>query len=164
LTLDECAKRNGVASGALDVGVDPSGALAASGGDAPVNITPLPTAPVGPAPSVPATPVPPPTAPAPGAALPPVTATPVTRTPTGLAGACLRQEGGGWTRLSGEMTLNACVQALYAGRCTHSGAAYGRWITQTLRAVPGRIEVSSNNRDFRPLVEQGPNCAVPPVG
>src|SRR5438876_11586678 len=45
--LEECAKKNGVATGALDVGIDPSGALAASGG-APADITPLPPQPVTP--------------------------------------------------------------------------------------------------------------------
>jgi hypothetical protein len=29
--------------------------------------------------------------------------------------------------------------------------------------VPGRIEVSNDNRSFRTLVEQGPGCAVPAV-
>jgi hypothetical protein len=44
LPLGECARRNGVATGALDVGLDPSGALAAANG-ASGDITPLPTAP-----------------------------------------------------------------------------------------------------------------------
>ncbi|HEX7760640.1 MAG TPA: hypothetical protein VF459_14125, partial [Caulobacteraceae bacterium] len=45
LPLDECAKRNGVATGALDVGVDSSGALAAANGSS-SDITPLPPQPV----------------------------------------------------------------------------------------------------------------------
>jgi hypothetical protein len=44
LPLADCAKRNGVATGALDVGLDPSGALAASHGLS-TNITPLPRPP-----------------------------------------------------------------------------------------------------------------------
>ena len=43
LKLSDCAKRNGVASGALDVGLDPTGALAAAHGDS-SQITPLPPA------------------------------------------------------------------------------------------------------------------------
>jgi hypothetical protein len=42
LPLAECAQRNGVATGALDVGLDPSGALAASNGTG-AQITPLPS-------------------------------------------------------------------------------------------------------------------------
>jgi hypothetical protein len=41
ITLTECARRNGVATGALDVGVDETGALAASG-SAGTMLTPLP--------------------------------------------------------------------------------------------------------------------------
>ena len=41
LPLSACAKRNGVATGALDVGLDPSGALAGSSGTN-SDITPLP--------------------------------------------------------------------------------------------------------------------------
>src|SRR5437868_10689820 len=48
MPLEDCARRNGVATGALDVGLDPSGALAASGG-ASTDITPLPPQPVTPA-------------------------------------------------------------------------------------------------------------------
>ncbi|HZK99662.1 MAG TPA: hypothetical protein VFC47_07155, partial [Caulobacteraceae bacterium] len=44
LPLGDCARRNGVATGALDVGLDPSGALAASNG-AGGDITPLPPSP-----------------------------------------------------------------------------------------------------------------------
>jgi len=44
LPLGDCARRNGVATGALDVGLDPSGALAAANG-ASADITPLPPAP-----------------------------------------------------------------------------------------------------------------------
>ena len=40
-TLADCAKKNGVATGSLDVGVDQSGALAAASGAGPA-ITPLP--------------------------------------------------------------------------------------------------------------------------
>src|SRR5258706_4068102 len=46
--LEDCARQNGVATGALDVGLDPSGALAASNGVS-TEITPLPPQPVTPA-------------------------------------------------------------------------------------------------------------------
>jgi hypothetical protein len=57
------------------------------------------------------------------------------------------------------------VQTLFAGRCERSGgAAYGRWMQQTLRLVSGRVEVSGDNRSFRPLAEQASNCSIAPVG
>jgi hypothetical protein len=63
------------------------------------------------------------------------------------------------------MDLNSCVQTLYAGQCEQRGAAsYGRWGEQTLRLVRDKVEISSDNRRFRTLVEQGPGCAIPPVG
>ena len=103
--------------------------------------------------------------PPPANALPPqppaIIATPV-HAPTG---ACWRNAGGEWKKLPADLTLNACVQALYAGHCERQGGAtYGRWIDQTLRAVPGHIEVSADNHDFRTLVEQGPGCSLPPIG
>ena len=165
LPLDECAKRNGVATGALDVGVDTSGALAASNGSS-SDITPLPPQPV--------TPLSPPAgvAPAAGPEAPPGQmqgASPAAlhaATPThSVIGACWRRAGGGWQKLPSELSLTACVQALYAGRCERQGGAtYGRWVDQTLRSVPGRIEVSGDNHDFRTLVEQGPGCMIPAIG
>ncbi|HRD28641.1 MAG TPA: hypothetical protein PLO65_10115, partial [Caulobacter sp.] len=78
--------------------------------------------------------------------------------------ACWRYAGGGWSKV-GSMDLNSCVQTLYAGQCEQrGGAAYGRWGEQTLRLVRDRVEISSDNRRFRTLVEQGPNCSIPPVG
>ncbi|MGA0599601.1 hypothetical protein ACO2Q3_02740 [Caulobacter sp. KR2-114] len=163
LTLDECAKRNGVASGSLDVGVDSSGALAAANGSN-SDITPLPPQPV--------TQLSPPggVSPAPGAEAPspgqaPIAAGKTVAAARGPAGACWRRAGGQWQKLPTDLTLNACVQALYAGHCERQGGAtYGRWIDQTLRSVPGRIEVSGDNHDFRTLAEQGPGCAVPAIG
>jgi hypothetical protein len=59
------------------------------------------------------------------------------------------------------MTQSSCVQTLFAGRCERPGeATYGRWGAQTLRLVPGRVEVSGDNRTFRTLVEQGSNCSL----
>jgi hypothetical protein len=136
LTLADCAKRNGVASDALGVGVDASGAPAAAPPNA-VAVIPLPP--------------PQDTAkPAPAAA---------------AVGACWTFAGGSWRRLPGETTLNGCVQALFAGRCERAGdAAYGRFGDQTLRLTIGRIEVSADNHSFRTLVEQGAGCSVPTAG
>ena len=148
-TLADCAKRNGVATGALDVGVDPSGNLAAAG-QAGTVLTPLPPPQAAPPEGAPAVGVP---APSPTAGAGPVP-----------AGACWRYASGEWRKLPQDLGLSACAQTLFAGRCERSGGAtYGRWMGETLRLVPGRIEVSNDNRSFRTLVEQGPGCAVPPV-
>ena len=146
-TLAECAKKNGVATGALDVGVDPGGNLAAAQGASP-GITPLPPKEV-------------------------VTAEPVVA-PAGEGGekkasragpeSCWKYAGGEWRKTPTDVSLDACVQTLFKGRCVHAGdAAYGRWASTTLRLVAGRVESSTDNRTFSPLTEQSPNCAVAPV-
>jgi hypothetical protein len=134
-TLDDCAHKNGVAAGALDVGIDETGALAAAGAAGPL-ITPLP----------------PPAAVAPA----PVVAD------QAPSAECWRHAGE-WRQLPQPMTQSACVQALFSGRCERPGSAsYGRWGDQTLRLVPGKVEVSSDNRTFRTLVDQPPGgCAIP---
>lgn len=148
MTLAECARRNGVATDALDVGLDANGDLSAAdpGGAA---LTPLP----------------PPESPAAAAQ---ETAGAQTAAGVGLPSApapCWRYEGAQWRKLPTDLPLNACVQALFAGRCERPGAAtYGRWGSQTLRLVPGRVEISGDNHSFRSLAEQGANCAIPPVG
>lgn len=134
VTLADCAKRNGVATDALDVGVDKTGALAAAqqGG---AQVTPLP-----------------PVEPVHAALKPAPTAQPTD--------ACWRYEGG-WRKLPNEMTLTACVQTLFAGRCERAGdATYGRWAQETVRLVPNKVEISSDNRSFRTLMEQGPGCSL----
>jgi len=132
-TLAECAQRNGVATDALDVGVDPSGALAATH-QAGTVLTPLP---------------------------PPEAAKPEPKIETaagGPVGTCWRYEGG-WRKLPADMSLSACTQTLFAGRCEKPGAAlYGRWAQQTVRLVPGKIEISSDNRTFHTLAEQTAGC------
>jgi hypothetical protein len=151
MTLAECAKRNGVATGALDVGVDQSGNLAAAD-QAGTMLTPLPPQPEASAPVVQG-----PNAPSQAPA-----AVAASNAP---AGGCWRYAEGGWRKLPNDLTLNACVQALFAGRCERAGGAtYGRWMQQTLRLVPGRVEVSGDNRSFRPIAEQASNCSVSPVG
>ena len=152
VTLSECAQRNGVATGALDVGVDETGALAAADAAGTV-LTPLPP------PVETVTPA----AAAPGeATAPSATETAAQAAP---AGACWRYTDAEWRRLPGDLTLNACVQTLFAGRCeSPGGATYGRWMQQTLRLVPGRVEVSADNRRFRTLADQGAGCAIAPLG
>lgn len=149
LPLEDCARRNGVASGALDVGVDASGALGAgASGSA---LTPLPPDPQ----------------PRPVEVLRPPESPPAATAQAAAAqvAACWRHGGGDWRRLPGDMTQAACIQALFAGRCERPGeASYGRWGVQTLRLVPGRVEISGDNRTFRPLLEQGANCSFGPQG
>jgi len=146
LPLSDCARQNGVASGALDVGLDPSGALSATNGVS-NQITPLPPsddaektdqAPPGVEPSV-------------------LTAS--TRT----AG-CWRYGEGDWSRMAEDLTLTACVTNLYGGICSQGGPpAYGRWGDRTLRLVEGRVEVSADNRNFRVLADRNPGCPPQPA-
>jgi hypothetical protein len=141
VTLNECAKRNGVATDALDVGVDESGALAAAQEAGPL-LTPLPPL------EEPETPLPEPAAEPMAEAGPP--------------GACWRHSNGEWTRLPGDLSLGACVRTLFSGRCERpGGASYGRWGQQTLRLTSTRVEISNDNRSFRPLIEQSASCAIP---
>jgi hypothetical protein len=149
LTLMACAERNGVATDALDVGIDESGALAAAE-NAGEMITPLPPVEVD----------------------PPVvveSGLPVDDDPVDLQGAttygsCWRYGGGRWRRTAADTDLDTCVQQLFAGRCERAGGAtYGRFGQQTLRRVAGRVEVSDDNRNFRQLAPQASDCSIPPV-
>ena len=145
LPLAVCAQRNGVATGALDVGLDQAGALAAGNSTA--------------APLTPLTQPPP-------QALPEVSPGEKNEPPPALASAagggqaaCWRFGGAGWRQLPVPMALNACVGAVFAGRCPMGDDAfYGRWGEDTLRLTAGRIELSPNNRDFTPLVDPWPAC------
>ena len=147
-TLAVCARRNGLATDALDVGLDETGALAAA-----------PTAAFAPPPELPAidlaelnaTPAP-----------SPVDASRPAPAPAASGSACLRHAGSEWRSLSQGMSLNACVQALYAGVCVRPGdAQYGRWGDVTLRLVPRRVEQSNDNSRFRVLAEQDRDCQFP---
>jgi len=147
-TLADCARRNGLATDALDVGLDETGALAAA-----------PTAAFAPPPELPSIDL---TqlnaAPEPG----PVEASRPTPAPAASGSACLRHTGSEWRALSQGMSLNACVQALYAGTCVRPGdAQYGRWGDITLRLVPRRVEQSNDNSRFRVLAEQDRECQFP---
>jgi hypothetical protein len=154
MPVADCAKRNGVATGALDVGIDASGALAAANGVS-AALTPLP----------PVEDKPPAKAADPSAGgAEDYTGVGVTQSTSG-AQTCWRYAGAAWQRVAAGTTLNACLQALYAGQCVREGsAAYGRWGETTLRLAGGQVETSANNRDFGPLIQQGPNCSVPDIG
>lgn len=139
-TLSQCAERNGVASQALDVGLDSSGELTAVPFTPPPELPSLTDEPQQPE----AQPVE--TGPAP---VQPVSGS-----------RCLRFAGGEWREV-GDMGLNACVQTLYDGRCEQlGGATYGRWGDSTLRLVPGRVEQSFDNTTFRPIAPQARDCSV----
>jgi hypothetical protein len=143
LTLAACAKRNGVATDALDVGLDQTGALAAAD-QTNALITPLP-----PGES---------TSEEPPAAEAAQTPSALSQVVNGPPAACWRYAEGQWRKLPTDLGLGVCAQTLFAGRCEHSGeAAYGRWGQQTLRLVPGRVEISGDNHSFRPLMDQ-PGC------
>jgi len=149
-TLSDCAQRNGLATEALDVGLDETGALAAA-----------PTASFAPPPALPPIDM--------AEAMPPVSTpsfepTRPTSTPAVPASgsACLRHTGSEWRSVATGISLNACVQALYAGTCVRPGEAqYGRWGDMTLRLVPRRVEQSNDNNRFRILGEQDRNCQFP---
>ena len=151
-TLADCAQRNGVATSALDVGLDATGALAAA-----------PTAAFAPPPELPAEPT--------------VTAAPTEEgvspaeqpnrpAPAAVsATACMRHTGSEWRSIGNGMSLGACVQALYAGTCVRPGEAqYGRWGDTTLRLVPRRVEQSNDNTRFRTLAQQDRSCQFPELG
>ena len=153
LTLAECAKKNGVATGALDVGIDDNGVVTAA-----------PTGSLAPVPGAPASAVPgtvqPAQAPEETAEVVPQTQAPA----VGPTAACLRYNSNTWNRLSDALTLGQCVKLLYDNRCMDPGkASYGRWGAQTVRLVPRRVEISDDNANFRTLVEQGQGCSVPNI-
>jgi hypothetical protein len=147
----ECAKRNGVAAQALDVGLD-----AAAPPPPPPGATPSAAAPVAPgaAPSEPA-----PAQPAQGSTVTAGEAQVAVATP----GDCLRFVGGEWRAAGRGMSVSQCVRILYDGRCVRPGdALYGRSGTQTVRLVAGKVEISPDNRVFRPLMAQDPgDCSLP---
>jgi len=143
LPVSDCARRNGVATGALDVGVDSSGALAAAA--TPNGDVALP---------------PPP--PADGQGAQPATVEAGDETATAGERACSGYEGGAWRRSPADMSLNACVQSLFAGQCVRpGGAAYGRWGDRNVRLVLGRVEIAGDDGAFHLLARQTGGCAIP---
>ncbi len=145
LTLAECAKKNGVAAQALDVGLDDSG-----------NVVAAPTGSLTPVPGAPASISADPALPVGGGEV-----VPETGAGQGPTAACLRYSGNQWNTLSDNLSLNQCARLLYDGRCVTPGSAqYGRWGDKTLRLVPKRVEISDDNTNFRTLVDQGQGCSV----
>jgi hypothetical protein len=63
------------------------------------------------------------------------------------------------------MTVGECVRVLFDGRCVRPGdALYGRAGSQTVRLLPGRVEISPDNRSFRTLAVQDPDdCSLAPA-
>jgi hypothetical protein len=152
LPLAVCAQRNGVATGALDVGLDQAGALAASNG-AGSTLTPLTQAP---AQSLPTTEAPPPDQ---GVDTP----SPQVQANVAAGQSCWRFGGAGWRQLPTPLPLQQCVQAVFAGRCPSSDDAfYGRWGEQTLRLSDGQVEISPDGHDFTTLVDPWPSCQLEP--
>lgn len=150
LPLVDCAKKNGVAAQALDVGLDQTGQMAA----AQTGQTPLVALPTVDAPPVAAE-----ATPAPAQSRTPAAPAPVASAP---GGQCLRFTGGEWREAGANIGLQACVHVLYDGRCVRQGdAIYGRFGAQTLRLVPGRVEISGDNKTFRLLTEQSQDCSIP---
>jgi hypothetical protein len=149
LPLEVCAQRNGVATGALDVGLDQAGALAATNG-ASSAITPLP--PMAPPQSQPLTEAAPPEA---------SNAVGASAQGEGPRQDCWRYGAGGWDELPTPQSMMGCVRALFSGHCPPAGSAlYGRWDDQTLRLMNGAVEASANNRDFHDLVHPWAACAA----
>jgi len=153
-TLSDCARRNGLATDALDVGLDETGNLAAA-----------PTAAFAPPPALPE---------ADRGGLDggsslaeerisgKPASEPQPRAERVSGAPCLRFTGSDWRQISGDTTLNQCVQALYAGSCVRPGdAQYGRHGNLTLRLVPRRVEQSNDNSRFRILADQDRNCQFP---
>jgi hypothetical protein len=142
-TVADCAKKNGVSAQALDVGLDPAtGAVTAASGSLAPPLQPMPAQAVEPEQKAEQD------QPAPPAAAP---------------GDCLRYTPDGWRSAGAGVTLAQCTRVLFEGRCEHSGEAlYGRWGQQTLRLVPGRVEMSADNHTFHLLVPQNPqDCSLP---
>jgi hypothetical protein len=144
MPVSDCAHRNGVATGALDVGIDASGALAAA--------------------ATPNTDVAPPPPPAETAGAAPTTVEAGDESAAGGEKACMSYEAGAWRRSATDVSLNDCIQSLFAGQCVRpGGAAYGRWGDRDVRLVLGRVEMAGDDGGFRVLARQQGGCAIPPV-
>ena len=66
--------------------------------------------------------------------------------------------------MSESAPLGMCVKLLFDGRCQLPGnALYGRWGEQTVRVVPGKVEIAADGRTFTTLATQNENCTIPPI-
>jgi hypothetical protein len=156
LPLEVCAQRNGVATGALDVGLDPSGALAATNGTG-ADLTPLPA---------PEPPLSQPMTEPNGQGVAgddgdsnDAEAAPPPQSEGGATAACWRYVGADWKSVSQTLTLSGCVQAVFAQRCPPPGQAlFARWGEQSLRLQNGQVGISSDSTNFQPLIDAWPAC------
>jgi hypothetical protein len=164
MPVADCARRNGVVPGAMSVGIDTTGSLAAAKGPT-TEIVPLPPAsspqdlgmpdPVDTADASPPAPPAPEADGSPGAAQVASDAA----APSGARG-CWRYQSGDWQESSGQVSLGECARALFAGQCVMPGEAlYGRWGNRTLRLTPDGVELSSDSRSFRILTRRRGACA-----
>jgi hypothetical protein len=153
-TPPECAQKNGVAPGALDVGLDQSGALAAGAGGTHLQSLSTAVADAGDDNAVDD---------ADAEKDQPSDDAPAPRPADPRLGNCLKYGRSGWAGAGDGVGLNVCARILFDRQCVTQGQAlYGRWGSQTLRLVPGRVEMSDNNRDFHPLLTQNPqDCSLP---
>lgn len=138
-TLADCARKNGLSAQALDVGLDPAtGQVAAAATDSPMNLRPL-TPDRSPQPLRSASP----------------------EDVAAASGECMRYAGDAWRTVAPNVTAQQCMRSLFENRCARAGeAVYGRWNGQVLRLVPGKVEISSDNRSFRTMMMQdSSDCA-----
>lgn len=143
MTVADCAKRNGVATGALNVGLD--------------------AAPAAPPAPVAAPPTPPPFDPA-GSGEPSLAQSDIAPPAAGPR-PCWGYDSGAWRRAPQDMGLAACVQALFSGQCVGpAGAVFGRWGDRTLRLSAGRVEIDAGGGAFRTLTRQAAGCVIPEPG
>jgi hypothetical protein len=159
-TLTACAERNGVAAQALDVGLDATGALVAAA-EAPAAATPA----VDVAADTTVTTAAPET-PSPLPDLGPLGPTPAgaAGAPRGQLASCISHGPNGWTTVSEAAPLGLCVTLLFDGRCQLPGnALYGRWGQQTVRVVPGKVEIAQDGQTFNTLAVQNENCTIPSI-
>jgi hypothetical protein len=139
MRVADCAAKNGVATGPLEVGVEKAP------DDAPANAVQAVIAP------------PPP---------PPIDVS--AQDPSGADAAeadgrpCWSREGGAWSRAPGGMDMDACVQFLFAGQCLRpGGVVYGMWGDRTLRLAGGRVEMAGAGGAFHALPDQPALCGAP---
>jgi hypothetical protein len=149
MTLADCAKRNGVATGSLDVGIDEAGNLAAAD-QAGALLTPLPPRPE------PVT-----AAVAPPGAVVPAPAAPPQRARGQLLALRRRRVAQAAERTHAQRLRSDPVR-----RPLRTPGRSDLWPLDVPdpASAPGKVEVSGDNRSFRLLAEQAANCSIAPIG
>lgn len=138
-TVADCARRNGLPTGALDVGLAAGSPAAAS---STANATSV-DEPAG----EPASSPPPPAVTAAG----------------GLAD-CAQLVDGAWVRVAQGATLTSCVRTLFDGQCLAEGVvSRGRWADRLLRLANGRVEAAAAGAPYRLVAVQADGCATTPT-